>query len=818
MLTITFSQLTKNDAHVAGGKGASLGEMTRAGIPVPPGFVVTAEAFEQFLKETHLNAELDAILDKVNHADMASVEHASEQIQSLIHNAKMPDEIAAQAKRSFKELGAKFVAVRSSATAEDSASAAWAGQLDSFLNTTEGTLLESIQRCWASLFTPRAVFYRFEKGLHGTPISVAVVVQKMVESEISGVAFSVHPITEDGNQLLIEAGYGLGEAIVSGEITPDSYVVEKNPRRIIDVSISEQKNGIFRKSEEGGNEWCDIDPKKRSDQKLSEENILTLSTIILSIENHYGFPCDVEWGWENGKFFIVQSRPITTLSGKSSQTPAIKLEFTKMWESLAFVFNVDQGTVRPTLYALPRIASFADQHWFFYCKNRGVGGAYYEEGEMKKAKSAGLKDFLNDNYRENYFNKADQVLEKSRSPLQKIESVDFTQLSNAELQKLISDASEYLAEVFAYYLASQQQCTVGIEEKMQDEVAAFVPKDKIVEVFTLLSTPTTITTIREEEIAWLKLLLHAKEKKLAENDSEVEKALHLHYDKYHLVHLGDGEVPHNMQYYAQKFTQESAISARELQTKLEYIIKAGEMIEAQKKEAIKAYRIPAEIEKLGNILAHIGHIRLEMRIRGWMPVVYFSQDLVKEAGKRFGISEEIILSATQEEIDALFASGTIDTAILEERNKSYLYMIENGVAKVHAGDEADAIFLSVTAEENFSDLKEIKGNVAMKGKVTGTVTLFKWGEDISAKLETMNEHSILVAGQTRPQLMPLIAKSRGIITDEGGITSHAAIVSRELRIPCIIGTKIGTQVLKDGDLIELDGEKGVIRILKAAVA
>ncbi|MGB5019050.1 MAG: PEP/pyruvate-binding domain-containing protein, partial [Candidatus Moraniibacteriota bacterium] len=241
----------------------------------------------------------------------------------------MPEDIAREILDNFKKLDARFVAVRSSATAEDSASAAWAGQLDSFLNTTEESLLKNVQRCWASLFTPRAIFYRFEQGLHESKISVAVVVQKMIQSEVSGIAFSVHPVTEDYNQLIIEAGFGLGEAIVSGQITPDSYVVEKSPRRIIDKNIAEQERGIYRKavgaparitsvSDVGGNEWQPIPTEKRNLQKLSNDQILELSAIIIGIEKHYGFPCDIEWAFEGGKFYIVQSRPITTLSSCAS--------------------------------------------------------------------------------------------------------------------------------------------------------------------------------------------------------------------------------------------------------------------------------------------------------------------------------------------------------------------------------------------------------------------------------------------------------------------------------------------------------------------
>ncbi len=311
-LILSFGKIGKNDAAIAGGKGASLGEMTQAGIPVPPGFVVLASTFEKFLEETDLNVEIDSVLETVKHEEMHTVEHASEKIQGLIHAATMPDDIAHEIRKHFATLGAEFVAVRSSATAEDSSSAAWAGQLDSFLNTTEATLLLNVQKCWASLFTPRAIFYRFEKGLHAQKISVAVVVQKMVQSDVSGIAFSVHPVTEDRNQLIIEAGLGLGEAIVSGQVTPDSYVVEKEPRRIIDKNVSEQGRGIY-KLPQGGSEWRELG-QKGGEQKLTDEQVLELSELILRIEHHYGFPCDIEWALEGGKFYITQSRPITTLS------------------------------------------------------------------------------------------------------------------------------------------------------------------------------------------------------------------------------------------------------------------------------------------------------------------------------------------------------------------------------------------------------------------------------------------------------------------------------------------------------------------------
>lgn len=310
-----FREITKKHVGIAGGKGASLGEMTQAKIPVPPGFVILSHAFEYYLKENKLHIEIEAILNKLNHKEIAEVEKASDKIRKMILKGKMPKDLLKEIKHSFKKLNSKYVAVRSSATAEDGALHAWAGQLDTFLNTTAKTLEENVKKCFASLFTPRAIFYRFEKGLEKSFISLAVVKQKMVNSEKAGVAFSVHPVTEDKNQIIIEGSWGLGEAIVSGQVTPDGYVVEKDSLNILDVNVADKSRGLFRHPK-GGNVWKNIPKKKANIQCLSNKEILKLAEIILRIENHYGFPCDIEWAFEKRKFYITQSRPITTLKKK----------------------------------------------------------------------------------------------------------------------------------------------------------------------------------------------------------------------------------------------------------------------------------------------------------------------------------------------------------------------------------------------------------------------------------------------------------------------------------------------------------------------
>lgn len=295
-----LERITRKDRSVAGGKAASLGEMMRAGFPVPRGFVILSGAFERILKEDGLHAKVRSALDSIRYDNTRSVENGSRKLQTLVLKAKLPDDIADEIREAFGTLGAKRVAVRSSAAEEDSAEAAWAGQLYTYLNTTEKDLLMNVRKVWASLFSPRALVYRFEKSARKQEMSVAVVVQTMVDSKVSGVAFSVHPVTQEQGQLVIEAGHGLGEAVVSGRTTPDRYVVRKKPRRIIEKDVRAKR------------------------QVLSDGQILELAEFVLKIESYFGSPQDIEWALAKNAFSILQSRPITTLKNNNESTRATK--------------------------------------------------------------------------------------------------------------------------------------------------------------------------------------------------------------------------------------------------------------------------------------------------------------------------------------------------------------------------------------------------------------------------------------------------------------------------------------------------------------
>jgi pyruvate,water dikinase len=253
----------------------------------------------------------------MNVEDIESVEESSEILRDLILKGEMSEDIEGEILGAFRKSRAKYVAVRSSATTEDSKIDSWAGELETYLNTTKENLIENVKKCWASLFTPRTLFYRAKRNLMDKRISVAVVVQKMIQSEVSGVCFTVHPVTKDRNQMVIEACWGLGEILVQGKITPDSYVIDKSKIKmqrskfILDKNINPQEKMIIRAN--SGTKEIKVPEEKIKKQKLTENQIKKLAKICLKIENHYKDPQDIEWAFENNKFYIVQTRPITAL-------------------------------------------------------------------------------------------------------------------------------------------------------------------------------------------------------------------------------------------------------------------------------------------------------------------------------------------------------------------------------------------------------------------------------------------------------------------------------------------------------------------------
>ncbi len=314
---VWLEEVGKDDVSVVGGKGASLGEMINVGAPVPGGFAVTAQAYRDFINRSGIADDIFEAL-KVDVNDPAALNEAADKAKKLVLAGKVPKDIEKDIRNRYQEMCKRegkevFVAVRSSATAEDLPDASFAGQQETFLNMKgEDQVFEAVRKCWASLYGARAIFYRVEQGFEHEKVNISVTVQKMVKSEKSGVMFSSHPSTGEP-EVIIEAAWGLGESVVSGSVSPDNYVVDRTNKKIQNKFIASKEIMIVRDEKTGETVTKKVPADMKEKLVLSDEEILKLAAQAEVLEKHYGIPQDIEWAFENGKMFILQSRPITTI-------------------------------------------------------------------------------------------------------------------------------------------------------------------------------------------------------------------------------------------------------------------------------------------------------------------------------------------------------------------------------------------------------------------------------------------------------------------------------------------------------------------------
>ncbi|KKS66223.1 MAG: Phosphoenolpyruvate synthase [candidate division WWE3 bacterium GW2011_GWB1_42_6] len=312
-----FKEVGKKDISIVGGKGANLGEMVNAKIPVPDGFVVTAGAYFDFINSTSLKEKIMHELSGLNVDNSKKLQEASKRIKTAIMAADMPGDLAVKIKDYYHKLcgeNDRYVAGRSSATAEDLPDASFAGQQETYLNVKGWSdVVKKVQECWASLFEARAIFYRETNKYSHLKVGIAVPVQLMVQSDYSGIMFTVNPLTNSKEEVSIEAAFGLGQPVVSGEVTPDQYIVNKKSGKITSRYLAKQTWQLTL----AGN--TPISKKYQQVQKLTNKQIVELAHVGMKIEEHYKRPQDIEYGIEDGKIYIVQSRPVTTLVQKETE-------------------------------------------------------------------------------------------------------------------------------------------------------------------------------------------------------------------------------------------------------------------------------------------------------------------------------------------------------------------------------------------------------------------------------------------------------------------------------------------------------------------
>ena len=384
-----LSELSKDSIPVAGGKGANLAEMFNFKLPVPPAFVITAQAYSHFLQTSGIAQKIDSMIKEITIENTQQLETKAKEIQYIVEKAEMPDDMKQEIMEAYENLTVDkaaleeassdvmkilrmteppFVAVRSSATTEDLKTASFAGQQETFLNIKgSSNLIESVKKCWASLFTARAIYYREKRGFKHETAFIAVVVQKMINSDKSGVMFTINPVTNNPNEIVIESVFGLGEGIVSGAIEPDTYVIDKATRMIKEKKIGHKKI-IFMKSASGQTVKLQLPPFKVTSQVLTDLEVRNLANYGARIEEHYKNHQDIEFAIEAGQIYIVQTRPVTTSEKKIEKlevskakilvegfpaSPGISEGKVKLIRTMSELSKIQQGDILVTVMTNP---------------------------------------------------------------------------------------------------------------------------------------------------------------------------------------------------------------------------------------------------------------------------------------------------------------------------------------------------------------------------------------------------------------------------------------------------------------------------------
>ncbi len=456
-----------------------------------------------------------------------------------------------------------------------------------------------------------------------------------------------------------------------------------------------------------------------------------------------------------------------------------------------------------------RLAQTQEKNVVFYF-DQSVGTQFYNDiKEMEGSAEFGYERFSHKEKLGAYVKATQEALQKGDDLYWEFIGSDWKDLNILDLWALFKKQLDVFNLIYGYYHACQPQYFTKIEEVIRENLTQTVPADKFTNVYGVLMTAEDFDCLTVEELEWLEVVKTAQS-----GHSDLAEKIKNHSDKYISLGSVEANTPWDIGYYTKRLETDVAkdVDAKIIETQGE-----KERNEKLKKEYIKKFEISPEIVTLTGAAAKIGTLRFDLRF-GWTKLGYTANLILAELSRRDWptlVNEKSIWDVRQDELESLMSGQEVSLSPedIKDRQQAFLFVVEDEITSFYSGAEAQQKKKELIPDENH-EVKELRGAVACRGKVMGRAVKFSWLEsELAKKMEMMHPGDILVAGQTRPFLMPAIQKAGAIVTDEGGITSHAAIVSRELNKPCVIGTKIATQVLSDGDLVEVDAEQGVVRII-----
>jgi len=878
-----FHEINAQDVDTVGGKAANLGEMVSAQLPIPPGFCLTAQAYRDFIDQTGLLEPIQLTIAGMRQDDVLEVEAEAFKIRSLITEQQIPDALAHSVIQGYRRLCLEIsdkedssvpVAVRSSATAEDLPSASFAGQQDTYLNVRgEKQLLDKVKECWASLWTARAVSYRSKQDFDHMSVYLAVIVQTMIPSDIAGIMFTANPISGNKKETIINASWGLGEAIVSGLVSPDTIVIDKQSGNVISEQIA-NKSRMITYAEVDGTMEVETDKEMRNAPALSESRLSTLVQLGQNIEAHYGSPQDIEWAHYQGQFYVLQSRPITTL--RSDATISVDgMEYNR-----TMFIEIFPDALSPAF--LSAIVSLFDSMLGFTFEALG----FKSPQDMEAAKGFYNQPYFNRSYIEAAFKPLPASI---REPLVNQITNPFGQHAKGSSFDLSPAYLRMVARMIRFMTRFPKQLPDLIEH-YRNEVSA-------------------VNSLPLEDVSDVQIMQHINELVFG-----IASRL-LNYDFLMIAVIGRAYRLLNT-ILARSFGEEAdELCARlitgvtgnitmETNKKMWDLAQKGKaspivcnLLRMDNKHEFRTHlAIFSEgqsfLQELDGFLMEYGHreVRMDILYPTWVedptPVLSFvrayldadetrsphiqQERLVKE---RRALTEEVLATIEEDIIGRLLVSPLFRWLLkhtqIHTRERDTMHfeltrlfppfrrlLLELGKRRVKQGflsHQEDVFFLTLDELTEFAETpqyvmdkvqdhrQEFEANNSrpwpdvirdgqeiyldpptsietadgsMKGIAgsSGLVTGIARVIRGPEEFEQLLKGEILVAPLTNPVWTPLFAIASGVITEVGGILSHGAIVAREYGIPAVMCIPDATNKIKDGQKITVDGNRGIVKV------
>ncbi|WP_261300619.1 phosphoenolpyruvate synthase [Paenibacillus andongensis] len=861
-LVLDFQEMEKTQLWLVGGKGLNLGELSKIrGIQVPEGFCVTTVGYQKAIEQNETYHVLLNRLTMLKVVDRDQIGEISRKIRQIITEVEIPSDVVKAVTHYLSQFGEEHAyAVRSSATAEDLPHASFAGQHDTYLNIIgKNAILQHISKCWASLFTERAVIYRMQNGFDHRQVYLSVIVQKMVFPQASGILFTADPITSNRKLLSIDASFGLGEALVSGLVSADCYKVREE--EIVEKRIATKKLAIYGRKE-GGTETKQIDPDQQKTQTLSEEQILQLAHIGRQIEAYFGCPQDIEWCLDKDTFFIVQSRPITTLypipeANDQENHVYLSVGHQQMMTDpikplgLSFYLLITPAPMRKAggrlfIDVAPRLATPVNRETLLNTVGydpliKGALMTIIERDFIKLVpndQTAPIPGRSNTDMLAQFENDPTIVTDLIKSSQTSIEELkqkiqaksgsdlfDFILEDIQQLKKILFDprsTAVFMSAINASTWINDKMNEWLGEKNAADTLSQSVPNNITSEMGLALMEVADVIRPYPEVIDYLQ---HIKDENFLDElvkldgGQEIRDAIYAFLNKYGMRCAGEIDIS-KTRWSEKPITLVPMILGNIKQFEPNAGIRKFEQgrqeaLEKEQELLARLKQLPDGEHKANETKRMISLIRNFIGYReypkyGWINRYFvYKQALLKEAELLVKASviheKEDIFYLTFEELHEVVRTNQLDDQIIKKRKEDYKFFEKLTPPRVITSD--GEIIAGEYKRENLP-ANAIVGLPVSSGVIEGRARVI-----LNMENAHLEDGDILVTSFTDPGWTPLFVSIKGLVTEVGGLMTHGAVIAREYGLPAVVGVENATRLIKDGQRIRVNGTEGYIEIL-----